>query len=100
MSVSVGSTVMQGVPHEGRTTTLVTSLVGGASHSTEQLVNLQLDVNPIHRPDMDITVTAALQPLQITYDFVRLPLLLPSVYMCVLLRHLLLMYKYPSNVCT
>ena len=63
--------VMEGLPHSGRTTTLVTSLVGGASNATSQLVDLKLDVNPIDRPEMDITVKAALRPIQITYDFVR-----------------------------
>lgn len=64
--------VMEGVPHDGQPTTLVTSLVGGVSESATHLVDLQLDVNPIDRPEMDITVKAALRPIQITYDFVRL----------------------------
>ncbi len=64
--------VMEGVPHDGQPTTLVTSLVGGVSESATHLVDLQLDVNPIDRPEMDIIVKAALRPIQITYDFVRL----------------------------
>ena len=63
--------VMSGIPLDGHPTTLVTSLVGGAAADAKaDLVNLQLEVSPIERPDMDITVKAALRPIQITYDFV------------------------------
>ena len=80
--VAVGSMVMEGLPHSGRTTTLVTSLVGGASDATSQLVDLKLDINPIDRPEMDVTVKAALfRPIQIIYDFVRLVAdLLPGIF--------------------
>ncbi len=60
---------MEGVPHDGQPTTLVTSLVGGASESATHLVDFQLDVNPIDRPEMDITVKAALRSIQITNDY-------------------------------
>ena len=72
MTAAVGSVVMEGMPHNNRTTTLVTSLVGGASEVASHLVDLKLDLNPLDRPEMDITVKAALRPIQITYDFVRL----------------------------
>lgn len=61
---------MTGVPLNGRPTTLITSLVGGAKKPQPQLVNLQLEISPIDRPDLDVTVKAALSPIQITYDFV------------------------------
>ena len=65
--------IMSGISPEGGTgqkPTLVTSLVGGAKEAREDLVNLQLEISPIERPDMDVTVKAALRPIQITYDFV------------------------------
>ncbi len=62
--------VMSGIPLDGQPTTLVTSLVGGAKDARGDLVNLQLEVHPIERPEMDITVKAALRPIKITYDFV------------------------------
>jgi len=72
VGLEVGSVVMEGVPHDYRTTTLLTSLVGGASEANSHLVDLKLDLNPPDRPEMDVTVKAALRPIQITYDFVRL----------------------------
>lgn len=62
--------VMTGIPLNGNQTTLVTSLVGGAKEAQQDLVNLQLEISPIERPEMDVTVKAALRPIQITYDFV------------------------------
>lgn len=61
---------MTGIPLNGRQTTLVTSLVGGAKVPQLDLVKLQLDISPIDRPEMDVVVKAALMPIQITYDFV------------------------------
>lgn len=62
---------MTGIPLNGRQTTLVTSLVGGAKVPQSDLVNLQLDISPIERPEMDVVVKANLMPVQIIYDFVR-----------------------------
>lgn len=70
MATSVQSVVMMGIPLNGRETTLVTSLMGGAKKPQPQLVNLQLEISPIDRPDLDVTVKAALSPIKITYDFV------------------------------
>lgn len=70
----VHSVVMTGIPLNGQQTTLVTSLMrgGGATVAKSDLVNLQLEINPIDRPGMDVVVKAALRPVQITYDFVSI----------------------------
>lgn len=70
ISTSVRSMVMTGIPLNRKQTTLVTSLVGGAKKAGSDLVNLQIEISPIERPEMDVTVKAALRPLQIIYDFV------------------------------
>ena len=70
VATSVHSVEMTGIPLNGRQTTLVTSLMGGANKPQPQLVNLQLEISPIDRPDLDVTVKAALSPIKITYDFV------------------------------
>ncbi len=73
IATSVHSMEMEGIPLDGQKTTLVTSKVGRAGKGPQaDLVTLQLEVNPIERSDMDITVKAALRPIQIAYDFVSL----------------------------
>ena len=64
----MGSMVMNGVPNAGHSTTMITSELGSGVDST--LVNLALEINPLDRPEMDVTVKAVLKPLQITYDCV------------------------------
>ncbi|XP_064395949.1 intermembrane lipid transfer protein VPS13A-like isoform X2 [Halichondria panicea] len=65
---SVGTLEMEGVPNGNNRTTMITSkLVSKDTDAT--LVNLALEINPLDRPEMDITVNAVLKPLQITYDF-------------------------------
>ncbi len=65
----MGTLEMEGVPNGNNRTTMITSkLVSKDTDAT--LVNLALEINPLDRPEMDITVNAVLKPLQITYDFV------------------------------
>ena len=69
VAASVGGIEMTGISHGPEPTILVTSKVGGPVEATP-LVEFKLEVNPLERPEMDMTVKAALKPIQITYDFV------------------------------
>ena len=69
VAASVGGIEMTGISHGPDPTILVTSKVGGPVEATP-LVEFKLEVNPLERPEMDMTVKVALKPIQITYDFV------------------------------
>ena len=75
VQASVGKLEMCGVSHGDSPTVMITSNVGRASgeEGEHSLVDLQLEINPLDRPGMDVTVSAVLRPLQITYDFVSVP---------------------------
>lgn len=63
---------MTGVPKpDGRQTIMLSSDVPGKGKEAPPLVDFQLELNPLSKPWMDISVKTALQPMQITYDFVR-----------------------------
>ena len=88
----MGTLEMEGVPNGNNRTTMITSkLVSKDTDAT--LVNLALEIKPLDRPEMDITVNAVLKPLQITYDFVSsacmgctlsnlIVCLLAAIFMC------------------
>ncbi len=71
MRASVGTLEMEGVPNGNNRTTMITSKLG-SKDADATLVNLALEINPLERPEMDVTVKAVLKPLQITYDFVSI----------------------------
>ena len=71
VDASVGSLSMSGVPGtDNSPTTLVTSNVEVGVVKDAPLVEFQLEMNPLLRPELDVMVKAALRPIQITYDFV------------------------------
>ena len=70
MSASVGAISMTGVPKPDHQTIMLSSDVSGKAKDAPPLVDFQLEVHPLSKPWMDVSVKAALQPMQITYDFV------------------------------
>lgn len=61
---------MSGIAKGNQATTIITSNIGGNLDSEDHLVDLQLELNPLERPEMDVVIRTVLRPLQITYDFV------------------------------
>lgn len=70
ISASVGSLSMTGVPKPDHQTMILSSDVPIAGTEAKPLINFQLEVHPLNKPWMDASIRAALQPMQITYDFV------------------------------
>jgi hypothetical protein len=71
VATSVGSLSMTGIPNPGgRQTMMLSSNVPNVGKEAKPLVDFQLEMHPLNKPWMDVSVKAALQPMQITYDFV------------------------------
>ena len=71
VTASVGSLSMTGVPQPGGCQTMMlSSNVPTVGKEAKPLVDVQLEMHPLNKPWMDVAVKAALQPMQITYDFV------------------------------
>lgn len=66
VNASVGGINVTGVSHDSQETLMVTADVGGDMGSP--LVNFQLEMNPLDRPEMDIVVRTNVQPLKVIYD--------------------------------
>ena len=62
---------MNGVPKPNHETVILSSDVRNVGNKAQPLIDFQLEMNPLSKPWMDISVKAALQPMQITYDLVR-----------------------------
>ena len=61
---------MTGVPKPDHQTVMLSSDIPGVGKKSTPLVDFQLEIHPLSKPWMDVSVKAALQPMQITYDFV------------------------------
>ena len=60
---------------------MLSSNVPTVGKEAKPLVDVQLEMHPLNKPWMDVAVKAALQPMQITYDFVRVQF--NSIALCV-----------------
>ena len=49
---------------------MLSSDIPSVGKEAKPLVDFQLEMHPLNKPWMDASVKAALQPMQITYDFV------------------------------
>ena len=66
VNASVGGINVTGVSHDSQETLMVTADVDGDMGSP--LVNFQLEMNPLDRPEMDLIVRTNVQPLKVIYD--------------------------------
>ena len=72
VNASVGSISMSGVPQPNRQTMILSSNLPTTVKESKHLVDFHLEIHPLSKPWMDASVKAALQPMQIIYDFVRM----------------------------
>ena len=64
VNASVGGINVTGVSHDSQETLMVTA----DGDMGSPLVNFQLEMNPLDRPEMDLIVRTNVQPLKVIYD--------------------------------